>query len=312
MRGATFVASLVLCLSVSCSLTLGLDGLLFDQKETGAGGQGGAGGSGPSSSSMSVGSGDATSSATGPGGAGGTSSSAMGGGGAGGIGGTYVDQVMADAPLAYWRFGETSGPMAMDSSGNGRTATYTGTITYGEPGAIFADANTAVRLGGVAGSYVVHNLAFDDFINQQPYTIEAWLKADAFDATYRFLYSKEDNPVGGLQQIGLFVHDGEFLGFERHVDGTDSQVSAGLPPPLVWTHMVGTYDGALMRFYVNGMNTDTAADARPLAPKPVPSYIGGKNPTSGTLTGALDEFAIYGTALPLMRIQAHYQAGIGN
>src|SRR4051812_1108598 len=37
---------------------------------------------------------------------------------------TYEETVGADAPTAYWRFGETSGTTAADASGNGRAATY--------------------------------------------------------------------------------------------------------------------------------------------------------------------------------------------
>lgn len=40
---------------------------------------------------------------------------------------TYVDEVQADNPLFYLRFGESSGSTAFDSSGNGDDATYSGT-----------------------------------------------------------------------------------------------------------------------------------------------------------------------------------------
>lgn len=34
----------------------------------------------------------------------------------------YRDAVVADAPIAYWRFGETSGAVALDESGHGNHA----------------------------------------------------------------------------------------------------------------------------------------------------------------------------------------------
>ena len=35
----------------------------------------------------------------------------------------YASTVLADGPVAYWRFGDTSGTTATDASGNGHSAT---------------------------------------------------------------------------------------------------------------------------------------------------------------------------------------------
>ncbi len=61
---------------------------------------------------------------------------------------TYQTTVLADAPYAYWRLGESSGLVAADASGNGRTATYSGGINYSQAGALLDDTNTAVRFVG--------------------------------------------------------------------------------------------------------------------------------------------------------------------
>src|SRR5258708_37627031 len=40
---------------------------------------------------------------------------------------TYQSTILSDTPLAYWRLGESAGAtQAVDSSGNGYTATYSG------------------------------------------------------------------------------------------------------------------------------------------------------------------------------------------
>lgn len=47
---------------------------------------------------------------------------------------TYQQQVLADAPTNYYRFEESAGPTAADSSGNGMSATYgTSGVTYAVP-----------------------------------------------------------------------------------------------------------------------------------------------------------------------------------
>src|SRR5262249_18064557 len=46
---------------------------------------------------------------------------------------SYSSIVIAEGPLFYWRFGETSGATANDSSGNGRAGTITSLGAYNQP-----------------------------------------------------------------------------------------------------------------------------------------------------------------------------------
>ena len=73
-----------------------------------------------------------------------------------GSGTSYATAVTADAPLAYWRLGESSGTTAADASGNGRTGTYVGGVGLAKPGALSGDANTSVQLDG-ADDNVIRN-----------------------------------------------------------------------------------------------------------------------------------------------------------
>ena len=78
-------------------------------------------------------------------------------------------------------------------------------------------------------------------------------------------------------------------------------------------HVVGTYDGAMMRIYVNGVLEGTAArSARSTTPAFGGVLAGGGWGTlpSPAFNGRLDEIAIYGTALTTARVQAHYTKGI--
>ena len=64
----------------------------------------------------------------------------------------YALAVLADAPVAYWRLGETGGTQALDSAGTNH-GTLSGGITLGQPGAL-ADGSTAMRFDGVDGTAV--------------------------------------------------------------------------------------------------------------------------------------------------------------
>jgi hypothetical protein len=64
----------------------------------------------------------------------------------------YAATVLSDRPIAYYRFDETSGSTAHDASGNGNDATIGTGVTWGAPGAIAGDANTAIHVAeGSAG-----------------------------------------------------------------------------------------------------------------------------------------------------------------
>src|SRR6185369_12380878 len=54
----------------------------------------------------------------------------------------YAAAVLADAPRAYWRLGETAGTIALDAAG-ADPGTYTGGVTLRQPGALPADVDTA-------------------------------------------------------------------------------------------------------------------------------------------------------------------------
>ncbi len=59
----------------------------------------------------------------------------------------YLSAVLTDLPSGYWRLGEGSGVVAVDSSGNGRNGTYSATgVTLGQTGLLTGDTDTAAAL----------------------------------------------------------------------------------------------------------------------------------------------------------------------
>lgn len=89
---------------------------------------------------------------------------------------TYRDAVLADAPVGYWRLGETSGPAA-DESSSAVAGTYQGGVVRGVAGALSGDPDAAARFDGV-----------DDLVSMGDppsgvldfgtgdFTAEAWIK----------------------------------------------------------------------------------------------------------------------------------------
>ena len=127
----------------------------------------------------------------------------------------YRDRILVDAPLAYWRLGD-SGDAAMDASGNALDASIEG-ATKGVPGAIFGDDDTAIALDGV-----------DDYVNLPEgfanlatgFTVEMWIRPTGLGVNETFLQLSS-----GVNQDAIrlaSVGDGSELLFEVANDESSS------------------------------------------------------------------------------------------
>ena len=88
------------------------------------------------------------------------------------LGAGYSALVGADSPVAYYRFNETSGTVATDSSGRGADATYLNGVSLGAAGAWVDGANLAARFDGVNDQVELP----DGFANfTSGFTLEIWV-----------------------------------------------------------------------------------------------------------------------------------------
>jgi len=217
----------------------------------------------------------------------------------------YRDAVIADAPIAYWRFGETSGAVALDESGHGNHAAYSGNCVFGAPGAIAADPNSAVGFDGTVAGVSALGSGFD-FGGRKPFSIEGWVKPLRIEPTVRYFVSREWSSPAGRQNVGLSLLDPVGLTFERHVDDVSTSVSSSAPKLGAFTHVVATYDGDELVLYRDGIAAGRAPDAREARAADVILFLGGKD-----FEGVLDEVAVYDKALSADRVKAHHDLGVG-
>jgi hypothetical protein len=223
---------------------------------------------------------------------------------------SYVAEVLADLPAAYWRFGEDGGTTATDQRGT-HPGSYVGDVQLGVAGAIRGDSDTAIALDG--GS-----VAFGDvfgFEGRAAFTVEAWAKPAVVDLSYRNIYSKitDGEPRSGHF---MWVHATDGVAFERNLDFVDAppagvQDGVGGHTPLqvgAWSQMVATYDGTAMAIYINGRLYDQGSSTISLPATGTPFVVGSGQFVGGYFLGAIDEVAVYTRALPEARIAAHYHA----
>jgi hypothetical protein len=219
-------------------------------------------------------------------------------------GNAYAATVLQDAPVAYWRFGETSGTTAADSAG-ANTGTYTGGYTLGRPGALTGDPSTAVLLNGTSGYVNVPDANPLDLGNG-PLTYELWVQRADAGTSYQLLYTK-------YSQGNVFFFNNKFT-FDN--DNNDIVAESGTTTDTNWHHFVVTRTGTgtgNTKIYKDGVNVTTEIGiTRTLASNASNVSLGRYTVSDGLFfKGSLDEVAVYPTALSAARVQAHYAAAAG-
>jgi hypothetical protein len=218
----------------------------------------------------------------------------------------YKDAVLADNPAGYWRLGETAGTTAADGM-RGRHGTYTGGPTLNQTGALNLDTNPAATFDGV-NDYVT--VPYTSALNPATFTLEAWAKPTGGAGTWRTVAESYKAP--GDWGYGIWASNvNNWQAWITNGAGGSTVLSAPLTLNS-WAHLVETYDGTTLRFYVNGLLTGSATGSYAVNPS-VPLGIGGGAYDGATwqqfFPGSIDEVALYATALSQSRIRAHYLIG---
>ena len=87
------------------------------------------------------------------------------------------------------------------------------------------------------------------------------------------------------------------------------RVEAPLALDTGWHLLAASYDNATARLYVDGVLRGQALSSVKLTANGLPLNLGRANSNINFFGGLLDEVAVYGSALPAARIQAHYDKG---
>ena len=220
----------------------------------------------------------------------------------------YRANVLADTPLTYYRLGDAVGSgTAADSSGNGRTGTVNGGVTFGEAGLLAGDTDTAALFDGSTGYVALPTTGLPT--GAQPWTLEAWISASSFGG---------GGARGTILGFGTYAND-SMATLQVYNNGTSTQLvlscySADIAATAALSlnttyHVVGTYDGVSTRLYVNGALAASGTFALTIA-NAFANIGAGNSPATDLFAGIVDEAAIYTYALSADRIAAHYQMGL--
>lgn len=313
-RPRAFLALLAFTALGACSLSLDWGRLEGgpDEINAGAAGAGGAqGGAGGNVGGKGAGGASGSQGA----GGGGQGAAGEGGGGAGGNGGspgpTYAEIVLADNPVAYYRFDDAfdMGQIVSAVTG-GPTGEIKGAPLERVDGALKGDPSFAAR-------FVDSSVALGDafkFTPESDFTFEVWFKPEApLSTNFPKLFSKyigEAAGSGGYEGYYFTVREaGLSFAFEPLGSAEVFEVSTAPPPTNDFTYVAVTYDGnSPAKLYANG-ELVASLDA-PFAPLTLDSlFFIADGPDSERFRGVIDEFAVYDKPLSAAAVDAHYRLG---
>ena len=220
----------------------------------------------------------------------------------------YADTVLEDGARNHWPLGEASGTTAFDHTG-ANDATISGGVTLGQGGAISGDADTSARFSGTSTGLVAMGTPVT---GPQTFSIEGWFQTTS--------------SVGG-KIVGFGNRNtGNSTSYDRHVymdrlgrvlfgvypSGERVVTSPARYNDGKWHHVVATLGSEGMGLYVDGQLVGSRADTTSAQSYSGYWRIGGDSAwgnTSPYFDGAIDEVAIYSSALPADRVLNHYTLG---
>jgi Concanavalin A-like lectin/glucanases superfamily len=214
----------------------------------------------------------------------------------------YDQIVLGDLPAygAYWKMNEQSGLIFQDRGPLDLDITTGASTLNVYPGPDQGASPNAAPEFVVANGVSAGNLQTFAFPDNSAFSLEFWIyplvKPDAFGAGSTSVFSRF--------YWSIAIGSGQMSFSRLDIDNAQDQLARSSPPPGLWSHIVGTYDGSTMSLYLNGIATSTSST------RPLPT--GGLNLVTISAPSGncyFNKMAIYGgTALTQAQVTEHLQA----
>ena len=215
----------------------------------------------------------------------------------------YAMAVVADRPVALYRFDELSGASCEDRTGNGNTLSLSGPFVRGRPGVV-KGSTTSVGLGDAAQLLLPTKF---DFGFDQDFSFELWVKPNRLDMQSAFVDDLNNTGLGLTGSVLYFGPTSPFVGYERWHEGTLFRLAHALTPvtpgPGGVFHVVVVNRAQTATLFVNGSRYDGTKGAPDGGNFTPGTFVFGQFPADYA------DLAIYDKALDDTRVAAHYGAG---
>lgn len=245
----------------------------------------------------------------------------------------YSNTLASFKPVGYWRLNETTQPPAGDfatnsgSLGTALNGAYVGSASHPAAGALVGDTDgAAITTSGQV------RIPYDAAVNPSgPFTVECWANSTAAAGGNHVIVQSMvngQNPANANDRSGWALRevgaDLQFLvGTATGAPFYYYYTVSGAVMAGMWQHLVVTYDGTVPRIYIDGVlatYTVTRQDGAPITPAEIaairivpnqfgPVLIGDRGYGGWNFDGAVDELAIYPSALSQSVVASHFSNG---
>lgn len=223
---------------------------------------------------------------------------------------TFAQEVTADGPILWLRFGESTGTVAADSAGT-NTGTYGAGVTLGQPGLV-GDANTAALFDGIAGGVTVPDAAalrlgsaYSFEVPVRPTTLYTTRSQDILvkDKAYK-LYVLLNGAVKATRGIAPLTDPPKYQAATTAAGALVNGVKA----------IIGvSFSAGVLRVHINGVLAATSTtDTSATVSNTTGLFIGRHPGPEDHFPGVIDEVQIYNKALSAERFLAHYNASLSS
>lgn len=205
----------------------------------------------------------------------------------------FVEIKVSDPALVAWYdFEEVSGANVPDVSGKGLDGAISGGVIPNAAGI----KGRALEFNGTSGMVTVQDNPSLDLTGAM--TLEAWVKPESMAADdWHVALIKEGGATGMAYSLYASTdidNPGALINTGRHDQWTDgvSQI-----PMSAWTHLAATYDGSVLRLYVNGDMVSEKSMSGSIVSTSGALCIGGDTVWGEFFDGLIDEVRVYDRAL---------------
>ena len=228
---------------------------------------------------------------------------------------TYANLIAGQGASNLWRLGDPAGSTAVNWAGSMNGTTGTG-LTFGAPGALVGDPNTAATFNGTNAARVYSPVQASA---PTVFSASAWVKTTTTSGGQIVGYGDSQTGNSTITDHMIYMDNTGRFNFGMTPRGNVSIVSPKAYRDGQWHLVVATLGPDGMRLYVDGAQVAARADT--ISGKDIFGYwrIGGdaiatgwsNKPASNFFNGSIDEVAIFPTALTSVQVATQWAIGKG-
>ena len=235
----------------------------------------------------------------------------------------YAGQVLADRPYVFYKVDEAAGTTnAADSSGNGRTGSYSSIAAYRQADALPNNPGYAVRFDGSTDRLV----SSGQVTNPTTFSLELWFRTTTTEGGKLIGFESTRGTTSPAYDRHVFMRSNGRLVYGGWL-GSDFSLQRITTPAAYndgqWHHLVLTARGQsgqpqTSTMYVDGQPVVSGTTTRPGSYSGFwrvgyggwadLDWVGTEFPSSANFSGTIDQVAVYHSELSAARVAAHWGA----